>query len=99
MCDFLEECETGDKECLCFKGPLYKKPDCLKEIKKRQNDQAKGSAEFNCSVAEVSQEMLRAGVKAAVRAGIIPRQAGTEEYLKNWAGIKEVISAALLARN
>lgn len=56
------------------------------------------STETACSVAEVTQEMLNAGVKAAVKSGIIPKYAGENEYLKNWDGIKAVIRAALLAR-
>jgi len=96
--------ETQYKKCVtCGKGfmttMLDDCEDCSQCRSKPKTAEVLGSGEFNCSVADVSQEMLNAGVKAAVRAGLIPEHAGEIDYLRNWDGIKAVISAALLAKH
>lgn len=46
---------------------------------------------------ECTHEMLCAAIKAAVQHKIIAAHADEETYLKNWAGMKEVIRAAITA--
>jgi hypothetical protein len=47
--------------------------------------------------AECSQEMLEAAMKAAVANGVIARYVDADAYLRNWEGMKTIISAALAA--
>lgn len=46
---------------------------------------------------EVTQEMLNAAMKAAVQAGIAPKYADQETYLRHWDGMKAALVAALKA--
>lgn len=44
---------------------------------------------------EVTPEMLEAAMKKAVETGLLPKHVDDETYLKNWAGIKAVLQAAV----
>lgn len=44
---------------------------------------------------QVTDEMLAAAMKKAVEAGLFPKQADQETYLKNWAGMRQALQAAL----
>jgi hypothetical protein len=44
---------------------------------------------------EVTEEMLSIAVKKAVEIGLIPKYAGTEDYIKYWEMIKKVLEVAL----
>lgn len=44
---------------------------------------------------ELTQEMLNAAMKKAIKVGIFPKYADMETYLKHWEGMEEVLKAAL----
>lgn len=45
---------------------------------------------------EVTEEMLQAGMKAAVEHGLVPKYSISEDqYVKNWEAVKAIIAAAL----
>jgi hypothetical protein len=44
---------------------------------------------------EVTNDMLCAGVKQAVKEGLLPKVAGTDDYIKYYENIKKIIEAAL----
>jgi hypothetical protein len=48
---------------------------------------------------ECTENMLAAAMAKAVQVGLLPKQAPSEEYLKNWSNMKAILEAALEAAN
>lgn len=46
---------------------------------------------------KVTQQMLEAAMKAAVQAGLIPKQVDEATYLRNWSAMERCLDAALVA--
>lgn len=44
---------------------------------------------------QVTEEMLAAAMKKAVESGVLPKHVDETTYLKNWAGMKQALQAAL----
>jgi len=46
---------------------------------------------------QVTQEMLNAAMKEAVRLGIFPKESSMGNYVKHWEGMESVLKAAMKA--
>jgi len=44
---------------------------------------------------KVTQELLELAMKKAVEVGLIPEYADEETYLRNWEGMRQVLTAVL----
>lgn len=64
---------------------------------KKAHEQVEGHETGKTDQNIITNKMLHAAVKEAVRLGVIPKYVDEDSYLKNWGHIKSILNAALEA--
>jgi len=77
------ECRHGIQKKICW------------HCSEKNNDVSKSSSNGGLAALRVDEEMLTRAMDKAVELGLIAEWADEETYLRNWAGMKEVLQAAL----